>query len=258
MIMSEKVGSRCSRPGRGKTGISKGMVMHCLIQHLENQNGFDAERCSGYRLDLNWQGYVPRIFLTPEQAVSALKEAGVTMEQLFRESGCSVLMDSEDTRMMTLIHRLGEEELGQVLDVIRDCQDPWWIPLLDGTEVSTAERLQVIGRRRLGCYDDKAALAVKYPVLSQYTPFSKVSFIQIDDLPALAEELDVHVGSLTELGPDIPWYSDWLPAERVFAEYQMLSRTMRSMVIEFACKKLEDYRYAQRRSRGRIKADCVL
>lgn len=232
--MSNVQNKRYKPSGRGKTGISAGRVMDEMLKRLEATAGFRKDSSAAYRLDLAKSGYVPRAFLPLGCVMPALEQAGVTMDELFEESDCKTRLEAEDEMMMSLICNAEEKVQLQILGLVRECQEPWWVPLLDGTPVSTARRLQIIARRRVGSHDNREELACDYPILAGYEPFSKVFFVETDELPALARELDVHVASLTELGCTVPWYSTCPTADRVFAEYRMLSRPNRSIVCGYA------------------------
>ena len=250
MVNTAKV--RRVPPGRGKTAISGGQVLDTLIQILESQEGFRAETCAAFRLDLSWGWYVPRAFLTLEQAVIALEQADVTMQELFTHAGCNVFFEHDDAMMRILIHRLDEEALERILTLIRECQDPWWLPLMDGAQIPAAERLRIIVRHRPECYDGHKLRSQQYPVLHSYTPFSKTYFIRTDDLPELADELDVHMSALTNLDCTLLWFSDWPMAERVWAEYSMLDRPLRSKVLQQVEQISEEYRRA-----GKLHSRCM-
>lgn len=234
--MEEKNESRTGRkspPGRGKTGISAGKVLDHLVQFFESQPDFDKSTSPIYRPDFyryGWQQYIPRAFLTPEQSVQILSTYGTTLHELFRTVLNTPELTEEEQAALSGINSMSRQELVSLLETIRELQYPWWPALFEEPIHPIGVRLNEITRRRVGYIGADRASSKQYPAISSYFPFKKQRFISTDDIPLVAQELDVPYPALSELGFSVPNYTKNEFADIVFCEYKMLSRSLRPIV----------------------------
>lgn len=234
--MKETVSKTAHKPlGRGKTGFRSGKTFSYLLALHESKAEFDKTKSIMYRNDFfnGWQQYVPRSILTPEQAAQAVAETGLTLHQLFLNSlGCPDL-SAEDKYMLAALENLSKNTITTVVEFLRTLQYPWWVPILKQPIPDIDKRLQEVTRRVIGYLSADRSYSVNYPYISNYFPFSKQFFIDTDDIPFLAAELDVPYAVITELGYSVSNYTHNKFADICFTEYKLLTKSLRPIVKEY-------------------------
>ena len=157
-----------------------------------------------------------------------LERLGLTVVELFRQSGYEIAVPESEARLYRLCEDFTDVELAQLTAHILsgDLCERWWV----GAD-SPSDRIRLLAERRsVGSNRQTSVTCGPFTEEVRRVIRHKFNAVDLDALPAAAQYFDVSLRWLMLLDPSAVVFTDRLAFEDFYDAYQLLPEARRAVI----------------------------